>query len=249
MGKIYVLIDPITGEIKYVGKTTNDLIVRLIGHISEVSRNRMFIDKQQWIKFLLLQGYCPIIKLIEECPIKILSEREVYWINFYKKDFELLNIVFNNDEKLAEFRSHMKSIKIYQYDLEGNFIKEWESISEAGNFYNLDIGNICASAKNKRKISGGFQWKYYKATKVKEYTIDTFKKTVYQYNLDGELIAEFLSAREVPNVPFKLISKCCNNKLKSVYGFRYSFQKKENLGPLIRKLRKDKGIKKIKDIV
>ena len=47
---------------------------------------------------------------------------------------------------------------ILQYDLKGNFIKEWESMAEARRQTN--ISHICCCCKGQRKTAGGFIWKY-----------------------------------------------------------------------------------------
>jgi hypothetical protein len=46
---------------------------------------------------------------------------------------------------------------VSQYDLEGNFIKDWPSISEAARNVKGDIGNCC---RGKSKTAGGYIWKY-----------------------------------------------------------------------------------------
>jgi len=48
--------------------------------------------------------------------------------------------------------------KVKQYDLQGNFIKEWISISEASRELNIHQKNIRACCKNKRKTAGGYIW-------------------------------------------------------------------------------------------
>ena len=54
---------------------------------------------------------------------------------------------------------HIKKMykPINQYDLQGNFIKQWESINSAMKQYKGDIQACC---KGKQKISAGFIWKY-----------------------------------------------------------------------------------------
>ena len=51
---------------------------------------------------------------------------------------------------------------IFQYDLKGNFIKEWESLTLAGELLKLNIGNINSTLCNRpgHKTCGGFIWKY-----------------------------------------------------------------------------------------
>lgn len=55
---------------------------------------------------------------------------------------------------------HPLSKKIYQYSMEGTFIREWKSISEAGRALHISSSNITMCAKNTRKQAGGFCWKY-----------------------------------------------------------------------------------------
>jgi nucleosome binding factor SPN SPT16 subunit len=50
------------------------------------------------------------------------------------------------------------SKSVLQYDLEGNFIKEWSSVTEARKQTN--ISKIDKVARGEGKTSGGFRWKY-----------------------------------------------------------------------------------------
>lgn len=57
----------------------------------------------------------------------------------------------------------------------------------------------------------------------------TQSKPVYQYSLDGEFVAEYPSTNEVERqlgYDQGYISKCCNGKCKTSYGYKWSFIKK-----------------------
>ena len=47
---------------------------------------------------------------------------------------------------------------VCQFDMNGRFIKEWESIKLAQD--NLKIKNILNACKGKYRTAGGFIWKY-----------------------------------------------------------------------------------------
>jgi len=49
---------------------------------------------------------------------------------------------------------------ILQYDLEGNFIKEWSSLKEAGNELKIQRSSISYCLLKKYKTAGGFVWQY-----------------------------------------------------------------------------------------
>lgn len=71
----------------------------------------------------------------------------------------------HTEETKAKQSAAMKgkgSKQILQYDLQGNFIREWESISQAANELSLSIGNINSVCNGKRKRVGNFIFKYYK---------------------------------------------------------------------------------------
>lgn len=56
--------------------------------------------------------------------------------------------------------------------------------------------------------------------------LDKISKPTYQYTLDGELIAEYPSTAEVQRqlgYNQGSISKCCNGKLKTAYGYVWTY--------------------------
>jgi hypothetical protein len=76
---IYVLIDPETQEIRYVGKANN-----LRGRLSKHLRQTDDTYKQRWIHDLQSRGLKPVIQAIEEVSIGLWPERERYWIDYYR---------------------------------------------------------------------------------------------------------------------------------------------------------------------
>jgi len=64
-------------------------------------------------------------------------------------------------QKMKNANPHKKPI--LQYDLNGVFIKEWDSIKEAKNYFNYtsEMG-IISACKGRQKTAGGFIWKYKK---------------------------------------------------------------------------------------
>lgn len=66
--------------------------------------------------------------------------------------------------KPKSFRTeeHKKKLRkpVIQLDLEGNFIKLWESVSLAGKGIGVDYTGISHCANGKLKTSGGYKWKW-----------------------------------------------------------------------------------------
>lgn len=49
---------------------------------------------------------------------------------------------------------------VLQFDLDGNFIKEWSFIKDASDKLNISAGDITRVCKNQRNKAGGYKWKY-----------------------------------------------------------------------------------------
>lgn len=65
------------------------------------------------------------------------------------------NEIFKNNAKVT-----MKSVN--QYDLDGNFIKTYSSLSEAHRQTGISISNISKNIRGQAKKAGGYIWKYNK---------------------------------------------------------------------------------------
>jgi predicted GIY-YIG superfamily endonuclease len=80
---IYVLKDPDTNEIRYVGKTIN-LRKRYNIHTSKKTQEKIKTYVSYWLLTLLNNNKKPILEIIERCTKKDWVEREIYWIDYYK---------------------------------------------------------------------------------------------------------------------------------------------------------------------
>lgn len=76
---IYVLLDPRTNEIRYVGKADCP-DGRLSRHLKEKGRTH----RHNWLANLRVVGLIPTMRVIEECPKTEWAEREAFWIAHYR---------------------------------------------------------------------------------------------------------------------------------------------------------------------
>jgi hypothetical protein len=60
--------------------------------------------------------------------------------------------------EMGLFKPH--PVKVNQYDLKGNFLKQYDSIKEAATLSGANDRHISGVCKGKRKTTGGFIWKY-----------------------------------------------------------------------------------------
>lgn len=90
--KIYALADPVTGIVKYIGKTRSTLKQRLCAHQTPQALSKR-TPKTSWIKSLQDRGLKPEIFLIDEVDEVGWEFWECYWIAQFKSwGFELKNM-------------------------------------------------------------------------------------------------------------------------------------------------------------
>lgn len=86
-GSIYILKDPLSGSIRYVGKCEDgNLNKRLSNHKSEAYNSKKKNHRYDWIKSLQKNNLEPIIELIQDGfqTKQKLCEAEIFLIQFYK---------------------------------------------------------------------------------------------------------------------------------------------------------------------
>jgi len=139
---IYTLKDPMTDEIRYVGKTKN-LKDRLYRHTAPAYlKNDKHLHKTRWIQKLLNVDHLPIMEVLEECTNENVNELEQYWI----EQLRAWNIKLTNHSTGGEGfnwtgRNHSKETKrklqiinssiIIEYDLVGNKLNSYIGVPEA----------------------------------------------------------------------------------------------------------------------
>jgi group I intron endonuclease len=129
----------------------------------------------------------------------------------------------NNPKEKIEKRIKLFKLPILQYDLDGNFIKEWKNCTEAARIYNVHASNISRNKKIKdSNISvAGFQWK----EKTENYPLKISslknnnhnKRRIIQFDKNKNQIKvwdSILEASKSLKVSRDMIYKSIKNKLK-----------------------------------
>ena len=170
-------------------------------------------------------------EIIEECSLEMLNYREIYWIAYYDSYNNGYNLTPGGDQSNSKFM-----IKIDQYDLNGNYIKTYISISEASRQCEIEAGNIVSCLKGKRPSAGSFQWRYhgeespgkliYKPSEAHNWS--SSKKAVMQFTKQDEYITTFISAHEAArslegHKNSGHISECCLGQRKTAYGYKWKY--------------------------
>ena len=189
---IYTLKDPITNEVRYIGKTKRKLVDRMYSHTSNYKLKKEKSYKNSWIKSLKNKNLKPIIEELDLVEENNWEFWEQFYINLFKSwGFKLTNMtkggegssggkgclgykhteeakkrisIANSKPKSKEWIQNAAKGKykpISQYDLQNNYIRDWESTTTAA----IALGNINKKKnisnclKGKKKSAYGYIWK------------------------------------------------------------------------------------------
>lgn len=130
--------------------------------------------------------------------------------------------------------SNKISKPIYQYDLEGNLLKEWKNLVEIQNTLNYSINGIRECCIYNQQKAYNFLWRYKsenlsspKIIDRKVRPMEVGCKSIVQYDLIGNFIKEWSSITEANNYfkkGNKNISSCCTGNSKTAYGYKWGYK-------------------------
>ncbi len=168
----------------YVGKTKDSLNKRIHNHkkkfgsditiklISIVDETQWKFWESYWIKQFQQQGFKLENKNKGGGGLPYHSQEtkdKIKYKNLGRKkpltSKLLKNRKYSQDTINKMSKSHFGKprptsyVPVNQYDLQGNFIKEWKSMTEVAEYYKVTLGSINNAVYGHSKSSCGFKWK------------------------------------------------------------------------------------------
>lgn len=217
---IYKVTNNLNGK-AYIGQSI-DIYGRWHQHI--INKNKKYLD-YAFVCALRKYGEDNFTwEILEQCPQEALNEREIYYIDKYHtfadgKQGYGYNMTLGGDGQVGV------GVKVSKYDLNGNFISSYNSISMAAIENGVPLSSITNCCHKRRKSCGGFMWSLIDGAAPKPYCHKGFRK-VKQYTMDGNFVREFNSVTEAANSVGRTkgqISMCCRGKTPSCGGYKWQY--------------------------
>lgn len=233
----------------YIGQTINPR-KRKADHLREGSGSRNIAFWRAYKKYGTVEY--EEIEQVEDVSQEALCERlndlEQKYIAEYKSDNGRYGYNLTSGGKVCvvneEGRQHMSDartdkIPVLQYDLDGNFVKEYISIidaakaigAHAGSVWSCCLGIASGKRAKKAQIVKGFTFRfksdYPDIHSHIDLSITTNKKSVLQFTLSGIFVKEWNSIIEVQEtLGYKEsgVRQCCYGKYRQSNGFMWRFR-------------------------
>jgi len=219
----------------YVGITSNELKNRWgkNGYRYKGQKVYEIIQKYDWeteVKHILLADNLSMDDAgdIERLIIKEMRERAPYFIRY--------NIADGGYDKFSPQETKIVS----QYDLEGNLIKTYQSMTDAASVTvgSKNIGLISLACHEKTKTSGGFQWRFGEEEKISSVRYTEIGIPIDQFDLNGKYLKTFKSAYQAEK-ELNLkghITECCNGERRMCGQYQWKYHENvPHCDPLPRK--------------
>lgn len=212
-GIIYKVTNIKTEE-KYIGATTKSIEERQQDHFQKSETNNCY----KFQNAISTYGKDAFVweQIDTASSLDELAKKEIQYI----EKFETNSKGYNSD-KGGGFKK-----TIYKYNLDGLLNCTYDNLTDAGNAINVrkqDISRACWSVNH---TLGGFLWSYEYIDIFKPNT-DNRKKEVLQYNLNGNLLAKYVSASEASRksgISKTCITRCCRGERKHSSGFIWRYE-------------------------
>lgn len=231
MGFIYKITNSINGKI-YIGQTRRTIDERWQQHKSCASCKNLGYKSKLYDAMRKYGVAAFKIEEVEQCFDEFLDERETHWIRFYDAINSGYNIAIGG-------RGHISECKqIVQFDLDGNYIQTFASISEIVSLFNVKPQCIYSACNGAKRQSAGYQWRFLEDAEKCSMKLTAIKpvpkvKEVHQYAMSGEYVASYKSiSSAVAKFGFHGtggIRRACIGEIRWAYGYRWSYEKVDKL--------------------
>ena len=226
-GYIYCITNKVNSK-QYVGQTIRTVEDRYKQHLNRVKHNydNLYLykamEKYGVENFWAHQVEKVVCKTRDDLQKK-LDEKEIFYILLLETREP---DGYNMTDGGMLLPNTYKSKPVCNYDLDGNFVKEFSSIAEAARYYDIENGDISMCCNRGRvKMVNGFIWRF-KGDDYDVKTIDIRHHTVRQYDFEGNLINTFpcldVAVKYTGN---SNIAPVCRGEKKSANGYiwRYNY--------------------------
>lgn len=129
---------------------------------------------------------------------------------------------------------HPLSKKIYQYDLDGNYIKEWTNAQIASKVLKIPVSDIYLACKehNGVKQAGKYMWKYEMYNKINKYVREGISKdSILQLDKNFNIIKKYKNISYIDSNIYnkEKITNCCKRRHQySHKNFYWAYEKDFN---------------------
>lgn len=233
--QIYKITNLVNGK-AYIGQH-NGSKKYYFGSGTALKRAILKHGRKAFIKEIICEGNFGS-ELLDFLEQEAIDKHQTYAGKFINKGYNMTSGGAGNPNGVTKFKrkdSFIGRKKVYQYSLNGDYIRSYLSISEAAKECNISYQAITNSMKKLGYKASTFQWRIKYSSRICKYkdnskanAINGRMKAVNQYDLNNNYIRTFSSAKEASSITGITVSgirACCYGNYKYYKNYKWSFVK------------------------
>ena len=129
-------------------------------------------------------------------------------------------------KRKTHYSDHLQNT-INKYGLNGDFIKEWDTLTEAATYFNYSFGTFSTCCRNTRSVKENMFFYEYKGEKIEPYRqIRASEIKIAQIDKEGNIINIFpsiMEAHRITKMSYFQIKKHLKKEIKTIKQFTFKY--------------------------
>lgn len=226
-GYIYIITNNVNGK-QYVGQTNRTVDFRFQQHQYRSTKAKYTQPiysafKKYGIDSFSVEEVCKLKAETKEQLAELLNEQEIIFIDKYNsKAPNGYNVLDGGNVN----PTYLTAIPVYQFDINGNLLYKYESISDCIRKLGLKGETTLRKRIKESVLYKGYYWSFDEKIDISKYSIVYNTKPVYQYDMQGNLLNEYVSSRSVDKtvISASTVQRACSQSPHYAKGFIWLYK-------------------------
>ncbi len=226
LGYIYMLLCPLSKQVRYIGQTINPK-QRLLQHIY-LNNNNGHFHHLNWLRKLKKLKLKPEMEIIHKGNTVNLNFWEQHYISLYKSwGFDLTNTSGKEYFRVHK-KNHTCGKKVFVYTKD-NFIGEFKNAREVERTLQISYKLISGACNGNKIVVRGYVFSFVELSKndiSNKFNKTLIKKEIVGTHLINNTLITFISQLEAArqlNINFRNINQCLKGIRKSCAGYTWKY--------------------------